>query len=114
LGVFLAGKTLDIADQWSSVAAGFAALLLGLPSLVIAVLALRSAAAPPSPVLPGPADAAPRVGPRGVNVGGSVSAPIITGDNNTITVYRDGKPVFTCNRSRPSQRYPPTRARRHC
>jgi hypothetical protein len=80
---FLAGKTVDVADQWSSVAAGFAALLLGLPSLVIAVLALRNAA-PPSPALPGPAAAVPRVGPRGVSVGGSVSAPIVTGDHNRV------------------------------
>jgi hypothetical protein len=80
---FLAGKTLDVANQWSSVAAGFAALLLGLPSLVIAVLSLRSAA-PPSPAQPGPAAAASRVGPRGVSVGGSVSAPIVTGDNNRV------------------------------
>jgi hypothetical protein len=77
---FLAGQSLEVADQWSSVVAGLAALLLGVPSLVIGILALR--AAPPTPAAP----PAPGVGARGVHVHveGDVAGSIVTGDHNQV------------------------------
>jgi len=71
---FLAGQTLDVADKWSSVLAGLAAVLLGPAGLVVALLALRKSAAEGGGVL---------VGERGVNTGGAVNAPIITGDGSS-------------------------------
>lgn len=68
LAWFLAGRTLDVADQWSSVVAAFAAILLGPIGLLVSVLAWRSS----RPM--GPA----------VRVGGDVNAPVITGDHNSV------------------------------
>lgn len=68
---FLAGKTLDVADRWSSVLSSFAALA----GLVVAVLALVLGR--------GRASATP-VGERGVAIGGDApDATIITGDRSS-------------------------------
>lgn len=68
---FLAGKSLDVADQWSSVLSSFAALA----GLVIAVVALVAARKGPQPPVP----------ERGVRIGGDApQSVIITGDGNSV------------------------------
>jgi hypothetical protein len=69
---FLAGRSLDVRDQWSSVASSFGTFV----SLILAVLALFLAGRGPA--------STPSVGTRGVSVGGNSSAPIVTGDNNSV------------------------------
>jgi len=68
---FLAGKTLDVADQWSSVLSSFAALA----GLVFSVLAL---------ILSRAEGSTKPMGKRSVHIGGNADdSIIITGDNNS-------------------------------
>ena len=73
---FLAGKTLEIANQWSSVLSSFAALA----GLVMSVVALLRT---------GGADGSG--GGRNVQIGGSAKdAIIVTGDHSPVDRRRDG------------------------
>jgi hypothetical protein len=68
---FLAGKTLDVADHWSSVLSGFVALV-GLVVSVLALIGSRTGASP--------------AGNRNVHVGGDASgSTFVTGDGNAIS-----------------------------
>jgi hypothetical protein len=68
---FLAGKTLDVADQWSSVLSSFAALV-GLVVSVLALIGSRTGASP--------------AGNRNIHVGGDASgSTFVTGDGNSIS-----------------------------
>ena len=70
---FLAGKSLDVADQWSSVLSGFASLV----GVALAVLALVLGRPDASGAVP--------AGKRDVRVGGDADdAMIIAGDHNTM------------------------------
>jgi hypothetical protein len=70
---FLAGRTLEVADQWSSVLSSFAALV----GLVVSVMALVGSRTGGSPK---PA------GTRNVHVGGDASgSTFVTGDGNSIS-----------------------------
>jgi hypothetical protein len=76
---WLAGKTVEVADQWSSVLTGIATLLLAPAGLVVGVLALRApGTAPPTPPPQQPASRTQTV------QAGEVSAPIINGDENRV------------------------------
>jgi uncharacterized membrane protein len=77
---FLARQGLDRADKWSSVMAGFAAVILGVLGLVGGWVAGRQ------PTTPAPTDAQARhgTGSRSVDVGGDNSGVIVTGDDNTV------------------------------
>ena len=76
---FLAGRTLETADRWSSVLSGFVALA----GLVMSVLALARSR---------PAGAADPSDGRNVQVGGDASnAVIVTGDNSPVRRYGQGK-----------------------
>ena len=69
---FLAGKTLEVADQWSSVLSSFAAL----GGLVISVLAM---------VLSSAQESTKPTGERSVHVGGDAhDSIIVTGDTNSV------------------------------
>ncbi len=74
---FLAGKTLDVADQWSSVLTGVVTILLAPAGLVVGVMALRSPS-PAQSALQQPANRTQVVQAR------DVSAPIINGDGNQV------------------------------
>jgi hypothetical protein len=76
---FLSGKTLDDADKWSSVMAGFAGVALGIGGLITGVLAL-----------PQPAKTEQQASPshpssRNVEVSGDNHGTVITGDNNNVS-----------------------------
>jgi hypothetical protein len=73
---FLLPQSLDDADKWSSVLAGVVSVVVGVPGLVIGVMALRQPA--------GSSGSRMAVGNRGVAVGGEVKAPIVTGDHNVV------------------------------
>jgi uncharacterized membrane protein len=77
---FLAEQGLEKADKWSSVMAGFAAIVLGVLGLVAGWMAGRR------PTTPAPTDAQARhgTGSRSVDVGGDNSGVIVTGDDNTV------------------------------
>jgi hypothetical protein len=76
---WLAGWTLEVADQRSSVLTGIATLLLAPAGLLVGVLALRT---------PGTAPTTPPQHlvhhTQTVQVAGDVSAPIINGDENRV------------------------------
>jgi hypothetical protein len=76
-GWFLSGKTLDDADKWSSIMAGFAGLILGSGGLITGVLALRQPAGTDQQAWP------PQPGSRSVKIGQDNHGVVITGDNNT-------------------------------
>jgi hypothetical protein len=75
---FLSGKTLDDADKWSSVMAGFTGVILGASGLIIGVLALRQPAGTDQQASP------PGPGSRNIEVGQDNHGVIITGDNNNV------------------------------
>jgi hypothetical protein len=76
---FLSGKTLNDADKWSSIMAGFAGLLLGAGGLLTGVLALRQTAGTDKQTPP------PEPGSRNVDVRRDNHGVIITGDHNTLS-----------------------------
>jgi hypothetical protein len=76
---WLAGKTVEVADQWSSVLAGIATLLFAPAGLVVGVLALRAPGTAPST----PAQQQPVSRTQTVQAD-TVSAPIINGDENRV------------------------------
>ncbi|MEV5819602.1 hypothetical protein ABUL04_08570 [Micromonospora harpali] len=78
---FLSGKTLQEADNWSSVFAGFAAVAFGVAGVVLSILSLRGPRDASSPEVN--ESAAPAT-TRSVRVEGDVDAPVITGDDNVV------------------------------
>jgi hypothetical protein len=76
---FLAHKTLEVADQWSSVLTGVATILLAPAGFVVGVVALRSSGQ--GQLAPPPQQPANRTQ---IVQAGEVSAPIINGDGNQV------------------------------
>ncbi|MFF3855821.1 hypothetical protein [Micromonospora sp. NPDC002575] len=78
---FLSGKTLQEADSWSSVFAGFAAVAFGLVGVLMGILTLRG---PRDTSISGTPEPASPATDRSVRVEGDVEAPVITGDDNVV------------------------------
>jgi hypothetical protein len=135
---FLSGKTLNDADKWSSIMAGFAGLLLGAGGLLTGVLALRQTAGTDKQTPP-PEPGSRNVDVRRDNAASSSGDPtrsgrrpgpepqiartrrpigrrrdntgvIITGDDNTVTV--SGQPPFSLRPLVPAPAVPRIRPQR--